>query len=106
VQVLPQIERLARLELDVAVVRKKLPHRPDAARPLAGAEKKVDGARASGVGALGPDEHLRHEQDGASGVLALHVQQGADELVALLEPAATARAGRHVENAGRALQEQ
>src|SRR5215831_6889 len=60
-QVCAQIQRLTRLELDVAVVADELPHRADGARPLPGPDEEVESPRAAGIGSLRPDEHLGHE---------------------------------------------
>jgi hypothetical protein len=104
VQVLPQIEQLARLELDVAVVRRNC-HTVRMPLGHSRGPRKSRWRACLGCRAFWSNEHLRDEQNGASGVLALHVEQGADSSSPSW-PAATARAGGHVENAWRALQEQ
>ena len=51
-------------ERDVAVVREELRDRPDFPRPLARAEERIDDRVPGLVGALRPDEDLRHDEDG------------------------------------------
>ena len=78
--------------------------RPRRARPLARPEQEVEGLRAARVREFGPHEHLRHDENRLL-LAALQLEQRLDEIVAGFEPAPAGGAGRHVEHAGRPLEE-
>jgi hypothetical protein len=106
VQVLPEVERFACLQLDVSVVGEKLPHRPKRARPFARAEQKIEGLCTPSIGSFGPHEDLRDQEDRTDPVFPLEVEQGPDELVSLFQAAASGGTGCDIEDSRRSFQEQ
>lgn len=103
------VERLARAERDVPIVREELRDRADFPRPLARSKQRVDGVVLGLVAVLRPDEHLRHEQNRPL-ALTLHLEDGSKEAVAFDLPARPAerRSGPRpgLEQGGRAFQEE
>src|SRR6185295_14980554 len=95
-EILLEVERLTRLELDVTIVREKLPDRSERTRPFARPEQEIEPLSPAGVRSLRPHEDLRHEQDRPDAVLALEVEERPDELVAFLQPSSTRCACRDV----------
>ncbi len=79
---LGEVDRLAHAQRRVPPVREKLRDRPDVSRPLRGPKTASESDPPPRSGAARPHEDLRHEQD-AAGAPPLHVEQRADQVVAL-----------------------
>ena len=90
VEELGEVDRLAGAQRHVPPVGQELADRPDAPGPLARPEDGIGEPAPARPGASRPDEDLRDEQD-APGAPALHVEERANEMIALDAPARTSR---------------